>query len=42
MPKLDYRAVQQCTYWWESELPGFGSVSFGPDCPDRDRDASFL
>lgn len=40
MPKLDYGAAQQCTSWWESELPGFGTVSFGPQCADRDSDAS--
>ena len=41
MPELDYRTVQQCIFWWESELPGFGTVSFGPQCADRDSDASF-
>jgi hypothetical protein len=40
MPELDVGAAEACTSWWEGQLPGFGTISFGPSCAGGDSDAS--
>lgn len=40
MPRLDFGASEECTSWWEGQVPGFGAISFGPSCADGTGDAS--
>jgi hypothetical protein len=40
MPKLDLGTVEECTSWFEGQVPGFGTIRFGPSCAGDDGDAS--
>jgi hypothetical protein len=40
MPRLDFGASEECTSWWEGQVPGFGTISFGPSCADGTGDVS--
>jgi len=40
LPRLDFGASEECTSWWEGDVPGFGTISFGPSCGDGMSDAS--
>ena len=40
MPALDYDEPDSCLAVIETQLPGFGTFSFGPDCSPQPSDRS--